>query len=179
MRCLQTGEDQACSRAALEGEAAVARIAKTHALQEAGDISWASWWMPIPAAQMTPKDLLDEEYLGGQPIADDKAAEMVANMNQILQQEIDRLSSENARMDEQLAAASAAEAAGVAEPQEALQPEEADFWGNGITELTQSPYEIEPGAEQLAAEAAYEPQTDAGYGAETEPVYAPGGQKAV
>ena len=98
---------------------------------------------------------------------------MVANMNQILQQEIDRLSSENARMDEQLAAASAAEAAGVAEPQEALQPEEADFWGNGITELTQSPYEIEPDAEQLAAEAAYEPQTDAVYGAETEPVYAP------
>ena len=49
-------------------------------------------------------------------------------------------------MDEQLAAASAAEAAGVAEPQEALQPEEADFWGNGITELTQSPYEIEPDA---------------------------------
>ena len=40
----------------------------------------------------------------------------------------------------------------MAEPQEALQPEEADFWGNGITELTQSPYEIEPGAEQLAAE---------------------------
>ncbi len=74
---------------------------------------------------------------------------MVANMNQILQQEIDRLSSENARMDEQLAAASAAEAAGVAEPQEALQPEEADFWGNGITELTQSPYEIEPDAEQF------------------------------
>ena len=70
-------------------------------------------------------------------------------------------------MDEQLAAASAAEAAGVAEPQEALQPEEADFWGNGITELTQSPYEIEPDAEQLAAEAAYEPQTDAVYGAET------------
>ena len=121
---------------------------------------------------LTPKDLLDEEYLGGQPIADDKAAEMVANMNQILQQEIDRLSSENARMDEQLAAASAAEAAGVAEPQEALQPE-GRFLGNGITELTQSPYEIEPDAEQLAAEAAYEPQTDAVYGAETEPVYAP------
>lgn len=148
--------------------------AKARALQEAGDIMERLVdVIPKLDSGLTPKDLLDEEYLGGQPIADDKAAEMVANMNQILQQEIDRLSSENARMDEQLAAASAAEAAGVAEPQEALQPEEADFWGNGITELTQSPYEIEPGAEQLAAEAAYEPQTDAVYGAETEPVYAP------
>ena len=148
--------------------------AKARALQEAGDIMERLVdVIPKLDSGLTPKDLLDEEYLGGQPIADDKAAEMVANMNQILQQEIDRLSSENARMDEQLAAASAAEAAGVAEPQEALQPEEADFWGNGITELTQSPYEIEPDAEQLAAEAAYEPQTDAVYGAETEPVYAP------
>lgn len=148
--------------------------AKARALQEAGDIMERLVdVIPKLDSGLTPKDLLDEEYLGGQPIADDKAAEMVANMNQILQQEIDRLSSENARMDEQLAAASAAEAAGVAEPQEALQPEEADFWGNGITELTQSPYEIEPGAEQLAPEAAYEPQADALYGAETEPVYAP------
>ena len=148
--------------------------AKARALQEAGDIMERLVdVIPKLDSGLTPKDLLDEEYLGGQPIADDKAAEMVANMNQILQQEIDRLSSENARMDEQLAAASAAEAAGVAEPQEALHPEEADFRGNGITELTQSPYEIEPDAEQLAAEAAYEPQTDAVYGAETEPVYAP------
>ena len=148
--------------------------AKARALQEAGDIMERLVdVIPKLDSGLTPKDLLDEEYLGGQPIADDKAAEMVANMNQILQQEIDRLSSENARMDEQLAAASAAEAAGVAEPQEALQPEEADFWGNGITELTQSPYEIEPDAEQLAAEVAYEPQTDEVYGAETEPVYAP------
>lgn len=124
--------------------------AKARALQEAGDIMERLVdVIPKLDSGLTPKDLLDEEYLGGQPIADDKAAEMVANMNQILQQEIDRLSSENARMDEQLAAASAAEAAGVAEPQEALQPEEADFWGNGITELTQSPYEIEPDAEQL------------------------------
>ena len=136
--------------------------AKARALQEAGDIMERLVdVIPKLDSGLTPKDLLDEEYLGGQPIADDKAAEMVANMNQILQQEIDRLSSENARMDEQLAAASAAEAAGVADSQEALQPEEADFWGNGITELTQSPYEIEPDAEQLAAEAAYEPQTDA------------------
>lgn len=147
--------------------------AKARALQEAGDIMERLVdVIPKLDSGLTPKDLLDEEYLGGQPIADDKAAEMVANMNQILQQEIDRLSSENARMDEQLAAASAAEAAGVTEPQEELQPEEpADSWGNGITELTQTPYEMEPGAEQLAPEAAYEPQTGVGYGAEEAPAY--------
>ena len=141
--------------------------AKARALQEAGDIMERLVdVIPKLDSGLTPKDLLDEEYLGGQPIADDKAAEMVANMNQILQQEIDRLSSENARMDEQLAAASAAEpAGGNMEPQEELQPEEsADSWSNGVTELTQqSPYETEPGAEQLAAETVYEPQTDVVY----------------
>lgn len=148
--------------------------AKARALQEAGDIMERLVdVIPKLDSGLTPKDLLDEEYLGGQPIADDKAAEMVANMNQILQQEIDRLSSENARMDEQLAAASAPEAAGVAELQEALQQEDADSWGNGITELAQSPYEMESGAEQFTPEAAYEPHAEAVYGAETEPVYAP------
>lgn len=148
--------------------------AKARALQEAGDIMERLVdVIPKLDSGLTPKDLLDEEYLGGQPIADDKAAEMVANMNQILQQEIDRLSSENARMDEQLAAASAPEAAGVAELQEALQQEDADSWGNGITELAQSPYEMESGAERFTPEAAYEPHAEAVYGAETEPVYAP------
>ena len=148
--------------------------AKARALQEAGDIMERLVdVIPKLDSGLTPKDLLDEEYLGGQPIADDKAAEMVANMNQILQQEIDRLSSENARMDEQLAAASAPEAAGVAELQEALQQEDADSWGNGITELAQSPYEMESGAEQFTPEAAYEPHAEAVYGAETEPVYEP------
>ena len=148
--------------------------AKARALQEAGDIMERLVdVIPKLDSGLTPKDLLDEEYLGGQPIADDKAAEMVANMNQILQQEIDRLSSENARMDEQLAAASAPEAAGVAELQEALQQEDADSWGNGITELAQIPYEMESGAEQFTPEAAYEPHAEAVYGAETEPVYAP------
>lgn len=148
--------------------------AKARALQEAGDIMERLVdVIPKLDSGLTPKDLLDEEYLGGQPIADDKAAEMVANMNQILQQEIDRLSSENARMDEQLAAASAPEAAGVAELQEALQQEDADSWGNGITELAQSPYEMESGAEQFTPEAAYEPHAEALYGAETEPIYAP------
>ena len=165
---------RAAEAALQEAEQRKLESAKARALQEAEELlGRLADVIPMLDSGLTPKDLLDQKYLSkdGQP--NDSAVSMVTNMNQFLQQEIDRLSSENARMDEQLAAASAAEAAGVAEPQEALQPEEADFWGNGITELTQSPYEIEPGAEQLAPEAAYEPQTDALYGAETEPVYAP------
>ena len=82
--------------------------AKARALQEAGDIMERLVdVIPKLDSGLTPKDLLEEQYLGGQPIADDKAAEMVANMNQILQQEIDRLSTENAMMDEQLAAVEA------------------------------------------------------------------------
>ena len=56
---------------------------------------------------LTPKDLLDQKYLSkdGQP--NDSAVSMVTNMNQFLQQEIDRLSDENAQMDEQLAAVGA------------------------------------------------------------------------
>lgn len=79
--------------------------AKARALQEAGDImERLADVIPKLDSGLTPKDLLEEQYLAGQPIADDKAAEMVANMNQILQQEIDRLSTENARIDEKIAA---------------------------------------------------------------------------
>ena len=82
--------------------------AKARALQEAGDIMERLVdVIPKLDSGLTPKELLEEQYLGGQPIEDDKAAQMVANMNQILQQEIDRLSTENAEMDEQLAAAEA------------------------------------------------------------------------
>lgn len=82
--------------------------AKARALQEAGDIMERLVdVIPKLDSGLTPKELLEEQYLGGQPIEDDRAAQMVANMNQILQQEIDRLSTENAEMDEQLAAAEA------------------------------------------------------------------------
>lgn len=80
--------------------------AKARALQEAGDIMGRlADIIPKLDSGFTPKDLLDEEYLGGKPLEEDRAAEMVANMNQLLQQEIDRLSDENAQIDEQLAAA--------------------------------------------------------------------------
>jgi len=63
--------------------------------------------IPMLDSGLTPKDLLDQKYLSkdGQP--NDSAVSMVTNMNQFLQQEIDRLSDENAQMDEQLAAVGA------------------------------------------------------------------------
>lgn len=89
--------------------------AKARALQEAGDLmNRLADVIPKLDSGLTPKDLLDEEYLNKevQPFEDDKAAAMVANMNQILQKEIDRLSDENAQMDEQLAAVGAASVGG-------------------------------------------------------------------
>lgn len=97
---------RAAEAALLEAEQRKLESAKARALQEAGDImERLADVIPKLDSGLTPKDLLDEEYLGGKPIAEDRAAEMVANMNQLLQQEIDRLSSENAQIDEQLAAA--------------------------------------------------------------------------
>lgn len=88
-----------------EAEQRKLESAKARALQEAGDIMERLVdVIPKLDSGLTPKDLLEEQYLAGKPFEDDKAAEMVANMNQILQQEIDRLASENAQMDEQIAA---------------------------------------------------------------------------
>lgn len=109
---------RAAEAALQEAEQRKLESAKARALQEAGDImERLADVIPKLDSGLTPKDLLDEQYLGGQMIEDDKAAEVVANMNQILQQEIDRLSTENAQMDERLAAAGAgnlAELAGAA-----------------------------------------------------------------
>ncbi len=106
---------RAAEAALQEAEQRKLESAKARALQEAGDImERLADVIPKLDSGLTPKDLLDEQYLGGRPIADDKAAEVVANMNQLLQQEIDRLSTENAQMDEQLAAAEAERAAALA-----------------------------------------------------------------
>lgn len=99
---------RAAEAALQEAEQRKLESAKARALQEAGDIMERLVdVIPKLDSGLTPKELLEEQYLGGKPIADDKAAEVVANMNQLLQQEIDRLSTENAQMDEQLAAAGA------------------------------------------------------------------------
>lgn len=98
---------RAAETAMMEAEQKKLETAKAKALQEAGDImDRLADVIPKFDSGFSPKDLLDDQYRikDGQPIEEDKAAEMVANMNQILQQEIDRLSSENAQMDEQLAA---------------------------------------------------------------------------
>lgn len=129
--------------------------AKARALQEAGDImERLADVIPKLDSGLTPKELLEEQYLGGNPIEDDRAAEMVANMNQILQQEIDRLSTENAQIDEQLAAV------GAERVQEFL-PEEQS---NDI-ELSQQEESFETellaaGVQELLAEDASEKETD-------------------
>lgn len=113
---------RAAEAALQEAEQRKLESAKARALQEAGDIMQRlADVIPKLDSGLTPKDLLEEQYLGGRPIEDDKAAEMVANMNQLLQQEIDRLSTENAQMDEQLA-----KAACVSEPEEELQTQDAE-----------------------------------------------------
>lgn len=80
--------------------------AKAKALQEAGDImERLADVMPKLNSGFTPQDLLKESYLSGTEAEDDRAVQMVANMNQLLQREIDRLNTENAQIDEQLAVA--------------------------------------------------------------------------
>lgn len=116
--------------------------AKARALQEAGDIMGRLVdVIPKLNSGFTPKDLLEEQYLGEQLFADDRAAEMVASMNQILQEEIDRLSTENARMDEQLAAAEAQLMAGAAD--------------TAVPEYTREAQAlaVSPGMEELSGEA--------------------------
>ena len=92
---------RAAEAALQEAEQRKLESAKARALQEAEEL------LGRLDSGLTPKDLLDQKYLSkdGQP--NDSAVSMVTNMNQFLQQEIDRLSDENAQMDEQLAAVGA------------------------------------------------------------------------
>lgn len=99
---------RAAEAALQEAEQRKLESAKARALQEAEELlGRLADVIPMLDSGLTPKDLLDQKYLGkdGQP--NDNAVSMVTNMNQFLQQEIDRLSNENAQMDEQLAAVGA------------------------------------------------------------------------
>lgn len=99
---------RAAEAALQEAEQRKLESAKARALQEAEELlGRLADVIPMLDSGLTPKDLLDQKYLSkdGQP--NDKAVSMVTNMNQFLQQEIDRLSDENAQMDEQLAAVGA------------------------------------------------------------------------
>ena len=99
---------RAAEAALQEAERGKLESAKARALQEAEELlGRLADVIPMLDSGLTPKDLLDQKYLSkdGQP--NDSAVSMVTNMNQFLQQEIDRLSDENAQMDEQLAAVGA------------------------------------------------------------------------
>ena len=99
---------RAAEAALQEAEQRKLESAKARALQEAEELlGRLADVIPMLDSGLTPKDLLVQKYLSkdGQP--NDSAVSMVTNMNQFLQQEIDRLSDENAQMDEQLAAVGA------------------------------------------------------------------------
>ena len=99
---------RAAEAALQEAEQRKLESAKARALQEAEELlGRLADVIPMLDSGLTPKDLLDQKYLSkdGQP--NDNAVSMGTNMNQFLQQEIDRLSDENAQMDEQLAAVGA------------------------------------------------------------------------
>ena len=124
-----------------EAEQQKLESAKAKALQEAGDIMGRlADVMPKLDPDFAQKGLLEEPNIAGNPIEEDKAAQMVANMNQLLQQEIDRLSNENARMDEKLAAAAAG-------TETVYQEEPETFAAPGVMELTP-----EAGEEQMSQE---------------------------
>lgn len=115
---------RAAEAALQEAEQRKLESAKARALQEAGDImERLADVIPKLDSGFTPKELLEEQYMAGESFEDDRAAAMVASMNQILQQEIDRLNDENAQMDEKIAAVSAVEIQSAAAMSEAVSNE--------------------------------------------------------
>ena len=130
---------QAAERAIEQAEQRKLEEAKAKALQEAEDImKRLSDVLPELDPETVARELLENTGDDGQS-GDDKAAQMMMNMNQFLQKEIDRLSDENAQMDEQIAA--------VTEPEE-------------ISEETDSSEEL-PVAEEPAQKEDREAETEA------------------
>lgn len=116
---------RAAEKALQEAEQQKLESAKAKALAEAGDImERLADVIPQLDAGLTSKELLEKEYLGKLP--EEEAGQLVANMNDILQQQIDSISQANAKIDEFLAAGvpgQNGEAAGTEEMTE-LSPEE-------------------------------------------------------
>lgn len=111
--------------------------AKARALQEAEEIMGRlADIIPKLDAGVAPKDILQDQYIEGKPLENDRAAAMVANMNQILQEEIDRISTETADIDKQLAEA-AGTAASAMEPEPAASMEEISGSGANAAELAE------------------------------------------
>lgn len=94
---------RAAEKALQEAEQQKLESAKAKALAEAGDImERLAGVIPQLDAGLTSKELLEKEYLGKLP--EEEAGQLVANMNDILQQQIDSISQANAKIDEFLAA---------------------------------------------------------------------------
>lgn len=92
---------RAAELALQEAEQQKLESAKAKALAEAGDImERLADVIPQLDAGLTPKELLEQEYLGKLP--EEEAGQLVANMNHILQQQIDSISQANAEIDELL-----------------------------------------------------------------------------
>ena len=112
-------------------------FAKARALQEAEEIMGRlADIIPKLDAGVAPKDILQDQYIEGKPLENDRAAAMVANMNQILQEEIDRISTETADIDKQLAEA-AGTAASAMEPEPAASMGEISGSGVNAAELAE------------------------------------------
>lgn len=117
---------RAAEKALQEAEQQKLESAKAKALAEAGDImERLADVIPQLDAGLTSKELLEKEYLGKLP--EEEAGQLVANMNDILQQQIDSISQANAKIDEFLAAGvpgqSGEAAAGAADEMEILEGE--------------------------------------------------------
>ena len=94
---------RAAEKALQEAEQQKLESAKAKELAEAGDImERLADVIPQLDAGLTSKELLEKEYLGKLP--EEEAGQLVANMNDILQQQIDSISQANAKIDEFLAA---------------------------------------------------------------------------
>lgn len=94
---------RAAEKALQEAEQQKLESAKAKALAEAGDImERLADVIPQLDAGLTSKELLEKEYLGKLP--EEEAGQLVANMNDILQQQIDSISQANTKIDEFLAA---------------------------------------------------------------------------
>lgn len=98
---------RAAEAALQEAEQRRLESAKARALQEAGNImERLNDVIPRLDAGVSPKELLEEEYL--QNVESPEAAgQIVSEVNSLLDQEIERISTENARMDEAIAQAGA------------------------------------------------------------------------
>lgn len=95
---------RAAESALQEAELRKLESAKAKALQEAGDImERLSDVIPQLEAGYSPKDLLEQEYLGKILPPGEEAGQLMANMNNILQEQIDSISRVNAGIDEFLA----------------------------------------------------------------------------